>query len=329
MLPLPSIHLTCPYPLDSLNGNSVSARRILSILGELGFTLSSGTPDQIVEADAEIHLAMHATRSHAAVVEFHRRFPNRPTMVLLTGTDLYRDFPAGNTSTIESMEIAGYLVVTQSTSLNSLPDEWRAKASVVTKSLEIKLPEQSDEDLLLRDGFDIEMAIHGRATKDPFLALRAMALLPDLTDLRLTHVGRDRGDSFGEQARDWLEREPRYRWLGELPHEETLWRIHRADLTLNTSIIEGGANSILEAVMCGVPILASDIEPNVGQLGEEFPGLFRVGDAAALAKLIERCYSDAEFLDEVRRASVARQPMFTREAEASAWMAVIGEVRGA
>lgn len=326
MLPLPSIHLTCPYPLESLNGNSVSARRILSILRELGFTLSSGTPDQIGEADADIHLAMHATRSHAAVVEFHWRFPDRPTVVLLTGTDLYRDFPARDASTIEAMEIADRLVVTQSSSLNSLPNEWRTKASVVTKSLEIDLPEQSDEDLLPHDGFDVVMAIHGRATKDPFLALRALALLPDLTDLGLTHIGRDRGDCFGEQARQWLEREPRYHWLGELPHEETLRRIHRADLTLNTSIIEGGANSILEAIMCGVPILASDIEPNVGQLGEGFPGLFGVGDAAALAGLIERCYRDAGFLNEVRSATIARQPMFTREAEASAWMAAIGEV---
>jgi len=57
-------------------------------------------PDEISGADADIHLAMNATRSHAAVVEFHRRFPDRPTMVLLTGTDLYRDYPAGNVPTI-------------------------------------------------------------------------------------------------------------------------------------------------------------------------------------------------------------------------------------
>ncbi len=327
MLPLPSIHLTCPYPLDSLNGNSVSARRILSILDELGFKASSGRPDQIGGADADVHLAMHATRSHTAVVEFYRRFPERSTIVLLTGTDLYLDFPAGNVSTLESMDIADRLVVTQSASLNSLPVELRAKASVVTKSLSLDLPELSEDNLFPHDGFSIEMAFHGRATKEPFLVLEAIALLPDLDDVRVTHIGRDRGDGYGEQARHWLEREPRYRWLGELPHKETLRRIRSADLTLNTSCIEGGANSILEAVMCGVPILASDIEPNVGQLGVDFPGLFPVGDAGALARLIERCYVDAEFLSEIKRATVARQPTFSREAEASGWLEVIGELR--
>jgi len=299
----------------------------LSILRELGFAVTSGMPDEISGADADIHLAMNATRSHAAVVEFHRRFPDRPTMVLLTGTDLYRDYPAGNVPTIESMELADRLVVTQPASLNSLSEVLRAKASVVTKSLEIDLPEMDATELLRHDGFLVEMAFHGRATKDPFLVLEAIALLSDLTDLRVTHIGRDRGDSFGEQAKQWMEREPRYQWIGELPHEKVLHRIRSADLTLNTSRIEGGSNSILEAVMCGVPILTSDIEPNVGQLGDEFPGLFPVGDAAALAKLIERCYRDTGFLEGVRGATVARQPMFTREAEASAWMAAIGETR--
>jgi glycosyltransferase involved in cell wall biosynthesis len=58
------------------------------------------------------------------------------------------------------------------------------------------------------------------------------------------------------------------------------------------SHMEGGANVIIEAVTSGVPVLASDIGGNRGMLGDDYPGLFAPGDAAALARLIERSATD-------------------------------------
>jgi glycosyltransferase involved in cell wall biosynthesis len=54
------------------------------------------------------------------------------------------------------------------------------------------------------------------------------------------------------------------------------------------SRMEGGANVIIEAVTSGVPVLASDISGNRGMLGEDYAGFFPPGDAAALARLIDR-----------------------------------------
>jgi glycosyltransferase involved in cell wall biosynthesis len=54
------------------------------------------------------------------------------------------------------------------------------------------------------------------------------------------------------------------------------------------SRMEGGANVIIEAVTSGVPVLASDIGGNRGMLGADYAGYFPVGDAAALARLIDR-----------------------------------------
>jgi glycosyltransferase involved in cell wall biosynthesis len=38
------------------------------------------------------------------------------------------------------------------------------------------------------------------------------------------------------------------------------------------SRMEGGANVIIEAVMSGVPVLASDVGGNRGMLGEDYAG---------------------------------------------------------
>ena len=45
---------------------------------------------------------------------------------------------------------------------------------------------------------------------------------------------------------------------------------------------------IIEAVTSGVPVLASDISGNRGMLGDDYAGYFPAGDAAALARLIDR-----------------------------------------
>ena len=81
------------------------------------------------------------------------------------------------------------------------------------------------------------------------------------------------------------------------------------------SIMEGGANVIIEAVTSGVPVLASHIEGNIGMLGKDYAGFFPVGDAATLAQLIERCAQDRAFDALLRRQCAQRAPRFAPAAE--------------
>jgi glycosyltransferase involved in cell wall biosynthesis len=76
------------------------------------------------------------------------------------------------------------------------------------------------------------------------------------------------------------------------------------------SRMEGGANVIIEAVMSGVPVLASDISGNRGMLGEDYAGFFALGDAAALARLIDRVAVDASFHRKLLRQCAARRKLF-------------------
>ena len=59
-----------------------------------------------------------------------------------------------------------------------------------------------------------------------------------------------------------------------------------------------------------MPVLASDIDGNIGMLGADYDGYFPLGDAAALARLIERAATDAGFSARLRRQCAARAPLF-------------------
>jgi glycosyltransferase involved in cell wall biosynthesis len=89
------------------------------------------------------------------------------------------------------------------------------------------------------------------------------------------------------------------------------------------SRMEGGANVIIEAVMSGVPVLASDISGNRGMLGEDYAGFFAPGDAAALARLIDRIAIDAPFRARLLRQCAARRKLFAPGRERAALLDLV------
>jgi len=60
--------------------------------------------------------------------------------------------------------------------------------------------------------------------------------------------------------------------------------------------------AMLQAVACGVPVLASNIEGNTAVLGCDHPGLFPPGDAARLAQLMTAAARDPGFLPQLRES---------------------------
>ncbi|MDQ2989186.1 MAG: glycosyltransferase, partial [Pseudomonadota bacterium] len=116
---------------------------------------------------------------------------------------------------------------------------------------------------------------------------------------------------------------PRYRWLGNLAHGVTRQRLRRSHAMVIASRMEGGANVIIEAVTCGVPVLASDISGNRGMLGADYDGYFPLGDAAALARLIDRSIDDEAFCQRLRAQCAARAALFAPAAEQAALLGLV------
>jgi glycosyltransferase involved in cell wall biosynthesis len=144
--------------------------------------------------------------------------------------------------------------------------------------------------------------------------MRAARLI-ETPGLRLLHIGAALERELGEAALREQAGNPRYRWLGALPHMAARRRLARCHAMVIASTMEGGANVIIEAVTCGVPVLASDVSGNRGMLGEDYAGYFAPGDARALAELIERSVRDRRFHGRLERQCAARARLFAPDAE--------------
>jgi glycosyltransferase involved in cell wall biosynthesis len=134
-------------------------------------------------------------------------------------------------------------------------------------------------------------------------------------NIEVVQLGAALTPDMGRQAKRWMQREPRYRWLGSKPHQQTLRTMAGSHLLVVSSVMEGGANVICEAARIGVPVLASRVAGNAGMLGAGYPGYFSLFDDAGLARLMARAASDTAFYRKLKRAVVARKPLFAPAAE--------------
>ena len=137
----------------------------------------------------------------------------------------------------------------------------------------------------------------------------------------IDHIGAPLDAALGQAAQATQAQSPHYRWLGALPHAQTLQRIQRAHLLVHCSRMEGGAHVLMEAVCSGTPVLASRIDGNVGLLGEDYAGYFEPGDAPALARLMLACRAQgdhAALVAHLRDQCALRAPLFEPQAERAA-----------
>ncbi|RSZ59642.1 TIGR04348 family glycosyltransferase [Massilia atriviolacea] len=267
-----------------------------------GWQPQDGAPDLLI--------ALHARRSAGPLAAFTEAFPDRPSVLVLTGTDLYRDI-ATSIEAQASLRHARALVLLQGAGLALLPAAVRGKARVIYQSAPALAPQRH---AARRRHADICMIGHLRQEKDPLTFMRASALVTSPA-ARLLHIGGALDADLGEAAQATAAANPRYRWLGNLAHAEARQRLKRCHAMAIASHMEGGANVIIEAVTSAVPVLASDISGNRGMLGEDYAGYFAPGDAPALARLIDRCIIDPPFHALLRRQCDARAALFAPERE--------------
>ena len=80
-----------------------------------------------------------------------------------------------------------------------------------------------------------------------------------------------------------------------------------------------------EAIVASVPLLASRVAGNVGILGEDYPGLFSVGDSQQLAQLLRRAECDAGFVAQLKSRIENLAPLFDPAREKKAWAELLDE----
>lgn len=311
------IVLITPYGADQRGGNWHTTARWAGFLRDAGYEVEVDTDWNGQPAD--LMIALHARRSFQSIQAFAERYPSRPLIVVLTGTDLYRDIQI-NANAQAALDLAHRLVVLQARGLDELSLEHAAKTRVIYQSAP-EIPHQDQ----FNGPFRVLVVGHLREEKDPFRTALASAYLPENSRIQIMHLGRALTEEMAQTAHMVESKLPRYHWLGDTPHQTVLDQFSRADLLVVSSIMEGGANAICEALAASVPVIASHIPGNIGMLGEDYPGYYPVGDERQLAKLISRAENDPEFYAELANACKTRRALMTPQREATSIRQLVAE----
>lgn len=268
-------------------------------------------------AQDDVMIALHARRSHASIADWHARHGSRGLVVVLTGTDLYRDIQS-DPEAQQSLLWAHTLVVLQTEGLQAVPRDFRHKTVVAFQSTTTRqtLPKTNRHLRAIMVG-------HLRSEKSPRTFFKAAHLLAGHSDIHLQHVGGEHDTELAQEAHETAAVCPHYEFLGARSHEATRRMIQRAHVLVHPSVMEGGAHVVMEAVCSGVPVLASRIPGNEGMLGQDYAGFFPVEDAEALADLLLRVRRDPHFYQQLLAQCALRAPLFAPAREQECLITIV------
>jgi glycosyltransferase involved in cell wall biosynthesis len=273
--------------------------------------------------EGDMLLALHAYKSAEFVAAFHKEFPNRPIVVVLTGTDVYGP-RLRSRRTMNALAVAGAIVTLQPLAIERLPKPLRAKAvSVVQSAQRVTVKRKK------RQGAPTRLCVigHLRREKDPLRAAYALRYLKDV-NVEVLQAGGVLDPRYVPRVKSVEARDARYRYLGELSRARALRLLASCDALVLSSRSEGGANVASEAIANGVPVLASRIDGNVGILGERYAAYYATGSTRGLAALIDRFIRDPKFVQKLQRQIRALEPLVRAERERDGLARAIALARG-
>jgi len=315
-----------PAPPGSRSGNRATAERWAAILADLGYAPS--VVEELRAQPCDLLIALHARRSAPSVERYRAARPGAPLIIACTGTDLYRDLPAGDAAAERSIHSANRLVVLHPLALEALPDALRPRTRVIVQSVRLP-PDLTADPVRPRPGhrrFRIVIAAHLREIKDPLRAAHAARLLPADSAIEIVHLGRALDPALGEEAERLAAGSSRYQWIGEVAPRDALEMMAVSHALVITSLAEGAPNVLSEALALRLPVIASDIPGCTGILGPDHPALFPAGDTRALARLLHRVETDAVLYQKLRERSESLSALVRPEREKAAWRRLLAEL---
>jgi putative glycosyltransferase (TIGR04348 family) len=290
------------------------------ILRQLGHRVHIA--DRYDRIAADLMVALHAWRSADSIRVFRELYPDRPLIVGLSGTDIYDYIDRDPEPTLRSLAYADRLVALQELARERVPPRFRHKVRVVHQSA---VPLRRAR-LRRTESFDVAVIGHLREVKDPFRAAEAARRLPASSRIRIVHLGAAETSRWAAAAKAEMAGNPRYIWRGDRPRADVRRLLGRAQALVLSSLSEGGANVVSEAIAAGVPMLATRIDGSVGLLGRDYPGYFPVGHTEALVRLLDRIENDPVFLNRLTRAITRRTHVFRPAREKAEWKKLVAEL---
>jgi len=314
------INVCTGYPLDSPRGNTTTAFRIAERLQMAGHQATAMHTDTPPAADAQISL--HALKTAAASAYFAKHQSGK-LFIRLTGTDINGGFEKNQSLSQQTIDLADKLIVTHPACLPQIPDRWQSKTVVIYPS--VTMPELA---VISSPTSPLFTCIgHLRPVKAPHLMYAAIQKIRQ-TNLAAISIGNAYDVTDGQQALLNTRHDDRYHWHAGCDRATALAWMKASLATINSSISEGGANTVMEAIQLRIPVLATDIPGNRGFLGDSYDGYFETGRADQLADLMRRCLDDSGFVERLKIQLDGQRPLFSIQRESEQLSKLISENRG-
>ncbi|MDA0997360.1 MAG: selenoneine biosynthesis selenosugar synthase SenB [Proteobacteria bacterium] len=311
------IGIITPAKKHSRNGNRATALRWAGMLRDHGHSVRI---DEVYDGrPCDLMIAIHAWRSAGSISRYREQAPAGPLIVALGGTDVNTFLKTDPVPTRRSMAMADALICLHGLIKDALPSTLHEKLHLIRQSARPLTRPRHPRSRY----YGVCVVGHLRDEKDPFRTALAARLVPAQSRLRVHHLGKAHDHEWAREAAREMAQNPRYHWIGEVAKWRVRREFERTHLMVISSNQEGGANVVSEAIAAGVPIIASDIDGNVGLLGKGYRGYYPVGDERALAALLWRGETDTRFLPSLQRQCDKLCPLFTPESESRALARVV------
>ena len=309
-----------PSAQTSKSGNRTTANRWARIFRSLGHSVSTITDYD--DRSADMMVAIHAWRSARAIERFKALYPEKPLVVCLAGTDINEFIHSHPKPTLKSMELADAMVCLHDLVKEITPISLQSKLHVIFQSAKPLIGPRRFSDR----NFNICVISHLREIKDPMRTALAVRTVPNQSKIKVTHLGMAHDGRSSAKAIREMKQNPRYVWKGEVLGWQVRQELKRSHLMVISSRAEGGANVISEAVVAGVPVIASKIDGNVGLLGKNYRGYYPVGNTRELRKVILKAEKDKVFFQSLTKQCNSIKSKFTAEREQKSWAELISNI---
>jgi glycosyltransferase involved in cell wall biosynthesis len=152
-------------------------------------------------------------------------------------------------------------------------------------------------------------------------------------DIRFLIAGYGLNTAMDRQLADFLQQHNLCQLVevtGPLPHSHMPGALQRMDIYINTSYQEGMPNGVLEAMACGLPVVATDADGTPDLVVDGVTGfLCRMGDLDALVRSCRRLIAEPGLRRRLGEAGRMRvQQHFSSQREASAVIAILQQACG-
>lgn len=255
-----------------LGGNWTYAERLRRGLQQFGIRITCKAFDQVDRQDYQEATIVHCYNAYATgchVVDIAKPL-NKPLVVTITGTDVneYLNHPVARRQMKEVIEYASRIVFLNKESKKKLYEVFsniEEKGSLVDIGIDLprRIGKQRTEFGFQKEEFIFLLVAGIRSVKRPLAAIEPMKrVYRKYPHVRFALAGPILDEKLFQEVQCAFQHIPFARYIGSIPHMEMTDLYNAVDVALNTSSSEGVSQALLEAMLLGKPILASNVPGN-------------------------------------------------------------------